>query len=215
MEGQPNRQATSTPPASGAASFRGQALGLIETRGYLPLVTAVDGAIKAAQVSLTTSTLVGGGLANATVRGDVGAVRAALDAAQAIIDQLGASGMTHVIARPDSAVWALLAQDGLRVTETPEPANGSGESSSPPALRPEPEVPVARVSPEVPAIKPEPEPPVARSESEVPAVKPESRVPAVRNQDRTMPESETKKGDGPPAPKSPGKTKKPRKTPKK
>lgn len=197
-----------------------QALGLIETRGYQPLVTAVDAAIKAASVSLTTTKLVGGGLVNATVRGDVGAVRAALDAARATIDQMGAYGMTHVIARPDPAVWALLAGDGLIGTGPGEPGNGPKGPSVPPTLRPEPEVPAARVSPEVPAVKPDSDPPTTRVEPEVPAVIPETGVPMIRNADQPPPDPEAtetadKKNDGPSASKTRGKTKKPRKTVKK
>lgn len=200
--------------------FKGQALGLIETRGYQPLVTAVDSAIKAAQVSLTTTKLVGGGLVNATVRGDVGAVRAALDAARATIDKMGAYGMTHLIARPDPAVWALLAGDGLRGTDPWEPGDGPKAPSAPPALRPEPEVPAARVNPEVPRVKQDSLPPAARVEPEVPIVKPETEVPVIRKADQPSPTLETadttdKKNDEPSAPKTRGKTKKPRKTVKK
>lgn len=90
-------------------------MGIIETTGYTSLVVAVDGALKAAQVSLQSATLVGGGLANATVLGDVGAVEAALNAARGLITSMGAKGMTHVIARPDAEVWAMLAKSELKL----------------------------------------------------------------------------------------------------
>ena len=88
-------------------------MGLIETKGFLPLIAAVDGALKAAKVSLVTAHQVGGGLVTATVHGEVAAVKAALDAAQTIIELTGAAGMTHVIARPAPDIWAGLEQEGL------------------------------------------------------------------------------------------------------
>lgn len=200
--------------------MRGQALGLIETRGYAPLVLAVDGAIKAARVTLNSLTLVGGGLANATVRGDVGAVRAALAAAAALISQMGADGMTQVIARPDAAVWSLLKQDGLRVeAEPPGPGGGAGGTSNPPTVRPEAELPVLKPVSEPPIARAEPEPPALKPDSEVPAAKPEARLPVVQNKDQAPPESASGpapgKAGGQTPPKAPGKPKKPRKPAKK
>lgn len=198
--------------------IRGQALGLIETRGYAPLVMAVDGALKAAQVVLTTKTLVGGGLANATVRGDVGSVRAALEAAGAIINQMGADGMTHVIARPDASIWALLEKDGLRVNDPPEPGDGPKGPAEPPAVRPDSGPPATRAESGAPTVKPESEPPVSRAESEVPALKTEAGLPVVQKPSAPNPDPAAKtpeKSQGPEAAKSPGKPKKPRKTTKK
>lgn len=198
--------------------MRGQALGLIETRGYAPLVMAVDGALKAAQVVLTTKTLVGGGLANATVRGDVGSVRAALEAAGAIINQMGADGMTHVIARPDASIWALLEKDGLRVNDPPpDPGTGPMGPAEPPAVRPDPGPPATRAESGAPTVKPESEPPVFRAESEVPAIKTEAGLPVVQKLSAPSPGPAAlpEKSDGPKAAKSPGKPKKPRKTTKK
>jgi Carbon dioxide concentrating mechanism/carboxysome shell protein len=200
--------------------MRRQALGLIETRGYAPLVMAVDGAIKAAQVTLTTKTVVGGGLVNATVRGEVGAVRAALDAAAAIIRQMGAQGMTHVIARPDAAIWALLEKDGLRVND-PDPGGGPAGTAGPPTIRPETEVPVLKSVSEPPIARAEPELPVVKPESEVPATKPEARMPVVQHNGQTPTlkdegmKPDQKKTDGQSAPKASGKPKKPRKPAKK
>lgn len=76
-----------------------QALGIIETQGRAPLIEAVDCAIKAAAVTLKTSYFVGGGLNAVTLVGDVGAMRAALDAAKAAIDRMAAVGQTHLIPR--------------------------------------------------------------------------------------------------------------------
>ncbi|MDL2226499.1 BMC domain-containing protein [Deltaproteobacteria bacterium OttesenSCG-928-M10] len=129
-----------------------QALGLIETRGLTPLVTALDGAIKAAQVTFEGRRLVGGGLVNATVTGDVGAVRAAMDAADGIIRQMGAIGMTHVIARPDEAVWAMLKKDGLNVPGSGEPSPADQSQTGAPVIRPEAMAPALRAATEVPAV---------------------------------------------------------------
>ncbi len=160
-------------------------MGLIETKGYAPLVRAVDAALKAAQVSLATGHKVGGGLALATVAGDVGAVRAALDAAQAVISTMGGYGMTHVIARPDPAVWEMLRKDGLKVpgAETPKTGGGPAKPADPPALKPEAEVPMVRAAPEVPAVKPASGVPVLRPETPAPATKAPAKVPAMRKDD--------------------------------
>jgi microcompartment protein CcmL/EutN len=84
------------------------ALGLIETQGRAPLIEAVDNAIKAANVTLKASYFVGGGTNAVTLVGDVGAMRAALDAAQATIDRYGVDGKTHLIPRLAPEVWAIL-----------------------------------------------------------------------------------------------------------
>ncbi len=190
------------------------ALGVIETRGYTPLVTAVDGAVKAARVSLITAHLVGGGLAAATVSGEVGAVRAALDAAGAVIAGLGAEGMTHIIARPDPAVWAMLAKDGLATADEPGPETGGG----PPKARPASEVPAVRPAAEAPAVKPEAQAPARRPTPEVPAVKPEAPMPALPGDVAPAPPKKRPVKNDPPAaeaPKAPPKAKKARKPGKK
>ncbi|MDR3174997.1 MAG: BMC domain-containing protein [Desulfovibrio sp.] len=81
-----------------------EALGIVETRGLLALVEAVDAALKAANVALSGHTLVGGGLAACLLSGDVGAMRAALAAAQGAISRLAAQGATHLIPRPADPV---------------------------------------------------------------------------------------------------------------
>ena len=86
-----------------------QALGIIETRGRAPLIEAVDAAIKAAQVDILASYFVGGGCNTVTLVGDVGSLRAALDAAQGMIDRLGIDGCTHLIPRLAGQVWPMIA----------------------------------------------------------------------------------------------------------
>ncbi len=147
------------------------ALGLIETDGFLPLVTAVDGALKAARITLESRHLVGGGLSTATVRGDVGSVRAALSAADAIIKAMGADGMTHIIARPDSAVWAMLERDGLCLPSS------AGQAPDQPA-----ELPAVKSEAGLPVLKEEAEVPALRTEAEVPAIKAQAGLPAVQEE---------------------------------
>lgn len=162
-------------------TFR-QALGLIETWGHLPLINALDAAIKAASVNLTSSHLVGGGLSTATVRGDVGSVKAAMSAAQATLNQIGAQGMTHVIARPDKAIWAMLKKDGLRTDDDgPVPPANSGDQSmaAPPALKTIAGVPAVKVKAEVPAVKRKAEVPAPRPKAAEPILKDKPEKPAV------------------------------------
>ena len=173
-----------------------EALGLIETRGEVPLVAAVDAAIKAAQVRLASFKLVGGGLINATVRGDVGAVRAATDAALGQIRSMGAIGMVHVIARPDAAVWTMLEKDGLIGSDSPP----SGGGNMPPAVRKEAEVPAVRVEGEVPAVREEAEVPAVRAESEVPMIPVKPPAPAAKPA-----KNPAQKADKPKKPRKPGK----------
>lgn len=161
-----------------------QALGLIEAWGQLPLITALDAAVKAAQVTPASAHLVGGGLSTATVKGDVGAVRAALDAAQAIFSQMEAQGMTHVIARPDSAVWAMLKKDGLKVDDGPPPSGGGADSAPPQtalsALKAEAAVPAVKAAANVPAIRVEAEPPAIKNKAEAPVKRAQAQPPMVR-----------------------------------
>ena len=71
-----------------------QALGMIETRGSVAAIEAVDAMLKAADVTLVEKTLIGGGLVTVTVTGDVAAVRAAVDAGTASAERFrsGPSG---------------------------------------------------------------------------------------------------------------------------
>lgn len=82
----------------------GEALGLIETRGLVAAIEAADAMVKAANVQLVGYEKVGGGLVSVTVRGDVGAVRAAVEAGSAAASRIGEVVSTHVIPRPDAAV---------------------------------------------------------------------------------------------------------------
>ena len=84
------------------------ALGMIETKGLVGSVEAADAMVKAANVTLTGKVLVGGGLVTVMVRGDVGAVKAAVDAGAAAAERVGELISIHVIPRPHSDVEMIL-----------------------------------------------------------------------------------------------------------
>lgn len=85
-----------------------QALGFIETQGFTAVFEAVDTACKAAQVEVVGKEKLGGGYVTIVLRGDVAAVRAAIDAAQPKVEGLGKLVAAHVIARPSPSVLSLL-----------------------------------------------------------------------------------------------------------
>ena len=85
-----------------------KALGLIEVRGMVPAVEALDSALKAANVNRLDVVKVGGGLVSVLIEGDVGAVRAAVDAAQAAAEKIGTVISTHVIPRPAAEVTEMI-----------------------------------------------------------------------------------------------------------
>ena len=84
------------------------ALGMIETRGLVGAIEAADAMLKAANVSLIGKTHVGGGLVTVMVRGDVGAVKAAVDAGAAAAERVGNLVSCHVIPRPHDEVNGIL-----------------------------------------------------------------------------------------------------------
>ena len=86
----------------------GNALGLIETRGFVGAVEAADAMVKAANVKLVGSKQVGAGLVTVMVRGDVGAVKAATDAGAAAAERVGELVSVHVIPRPHGDVETIL-----------------------------------------------------------------------------------------------------------
>ena len=84
------------------------ALGMIETRGFAAMVEASDAMVKAAKVELTGYEKIGGGFVTAIVRGDVAAVRAAVDAGTRAAERVGEIVSTHVIPRPHRNVDSAL-----------------------------------------------------------------------------------------------------------
>jgi microcompartment protein CcmL/EutN len=78
----------------------GEAIGLIETRGLVGAVEAADAMVKAANVKLVGQERIGGGLVTVIVKGDVGAVKAAVDSGAAAAKRVGELISVHVIPRP-------------------------------------------------------------------------------------------------------------------
>ncbi|MBO0454778.1 BMC domain-containing protein [Enterococcus sp. MJM16] len=76
------------------------ALGMIETKGLVGAVEAADAMVKAANVTLVGTEKIGSGLVTVMVRGDVGAVKAAVDAGSAAAEKVGEVVSVHVIPRP-------------------------------------------------------------------------------------------------------------------
>lgn len=97
-----------------------EALGMIETKGFIAAVQAADVMLKAASVTLVGTERVGSGLVAVLVQGDVGAVRAAVDAGAASVNGLGELVASHVIPRPHEDLELLLA------LKAPARPNGNG-----------------------------------------------------------------------------------------
>ncbi len=85
-----------------------EALGMVETRGLTAAIEAADSMVKAAQVTLIGTEKIGSGLVTVMVRGDVGAVKAAVEAGAANASKLGELVATHVIPRPHQDVEKIL-----------------------------------------------------------------------------------------------------------
>ena len=88
--------------------MQGQALGMIETRGYVGLVEASDAMVKAARVTLTRYERIGSGYVTALVRGDVGAVNAAVAAGAEAAQKVGELVSRHVIPSPHEQLENIL-----------------------------------------------------------------------------------------------------------
>lgn len=84
------------------------ALGMIETRGFAAMVEASDAMVKAARVEVVNWVQIGGGYVTAIVRGDVAAVRAALDAGSRAAESVGEVISVHIIPRPHANVDQVL-----------------------------------------------------------------------------------------------------------
>lgn len=76
------------------------ALGMIETRGFVPSLAAADAMVKAANVEIVSKNEIGGGLVSVLIRGDVGAVKAATEAGAEAANGIGEVVAVHVIPRP-------------------------------------------------------------------------------------------------------------------
>ena len=92
-----------------------EALGMIECRGLVAMIEAADAAVKSANVTLVGWEKIDAGLVTAIVRGEVGAVKAAVDAGAAAGRKVGEVLSTHVIPRPHSEI-----DDAISVLHTGE-----------------------------------------------------------------------------------------------
>ena len=85
-----------------------EALGMVETRGLVAAIEAADAMVKAANVQLIGTEKIGSGLVSVMVRGDVGAVKSAVEAGSTSASRLGELIATHVIPRPHDDVEKIL-----------------------------------------------------------------------------------------------------------
>ncbi len=85
-----------------------EALGMVETRGLVAAIEAADSMLKAANVTLIGTEKIGSGLVSVMVRGDVGAVKAAVEAGSSNASRLGELVAVHVIPRPHTDVEKIL-----------------------------------------------------------------------------------------------------------
>lgn len=86
----------------------GNAIGMVETRGLVAAVEAADAMVKAAQVTLVARQLVGDGLVTVIIKGEVGAVKTAVEAGSTAAQRVGELVSQHVIARPDNAIESVM-----------------------------------------------------------------------------------------------------------
>jgi len=101
----PNEQASKEQHVSEQAPF---AIGMIETQGLTAVIEAIDTAVKAANVEVLGREKLGGGYITVLIKGDVAAVKAAIDAGREKVEGLGKLIAAHVIPRPSTAVLSLL-----------------------------------------------------------------------------------------------------------
>lgn len=93
-----------TPPENKVEFAMNEAIGLIETRGLVAQIEAADAMLKAANVTLVKQIPIGGAYITTIIRGDVGSVRAAVDAGAAAASQVGELVSSHIIARPEKSL---------------------------------------------------------------------------------------------------------------
>ncbi|MCS6799045.1 MAG: ethanolamine utilization microcompartment protein EutM [Myxococcota bacterium] len=100
------------------------ALGMIETKGFVAMVEAADAMVKAARVELVGYEKTGGGYVTAIVRGDVAAVKAATEAGARAAERVGELVSVHVIPRPHANL-----DERLPLGRTPGAATGGGKGA--------------------------------------------------------------------------------------
>ena len=97
------QQPTAAPKQNGQISMN-EAIGLIETKGLVAQIEAADAMLKAANVRLVKQVQIGGAYVSTIIRGDVGSVRAAVDAGAAAASKVGELVSAHLIARPEQSL---------------------------------------------------------------------------------------------------------------
>ena len=115
-----------------------EAMGMIETRGLVAAIESADTMVKAANVKLVSKEYAGSGMVTITVRGDVGAVKAAVDAGAAAAKRVGEVVSIHVIPRPHQDVDKVISGRMVRsgsgpVTRKNAPASKPKSDSSSPS----------------------------------------------------------------------------------
>ena len=93
------------------------ALGMVETKGFVGMIEASDAMAKAAKVRMLGYEKVGSGLVTTLCRGEVGAVRAAVDAGAAAAQKVGELVSTHVIPRPHDDIDKYLSEISIKVNK--------------------------------------------------------------------------------------------------
>ena len=89
-----------------------EAIGMIETKGYVGSVEASDAMVKAANVSLIKTVAIGGGLITVIAQGDIGSIKAAVDAGAKAAAKVGELVGSHIIARPHEELLAAFLGNG-------------------------------------------------------------------------------------------------------
>ena len=89
-----------------------EAIGMIETKGYVGSVEASDAMVKAANVTLVKTVPIGGGLITVIAQGDIGSIKAAVDAGAKAAAKVGELVSSHVIARPHEELLAAFIGNG-------------------------------------------------------------------------------------------------------
>ena len=98
-----------------------EALGMVETKGLIGAIEAADAMVKAANVKLIGREMIGSGLVTVMVRGDVGAVKASVDAGAAAAKRVGELVSVHVIPRPQDEVEGILPGKSIAKPAKAEP----------------------------------------------------------------------------------------------
>ena len=89
-----------------------EALGMVETKGLVAMIEAADAMVKAANVSLVKTIPIGGGLITVLCKGDVGSVKAAVDAGAKAASKVGELVSSHILARPHEDLLKSFLGDG-------------------------------------------------------------------------------------------------------